>query len=60
MRTIAIALAATLLAGSAYADEQVIKLKQAPGLDKLENNCAACHSLAFPMNLRRGAPRSPK
>lgn len=51
MRTIAIALAATLLAGSACADEQVIKLKQAPGLDKVENNCAACHSLAYiPMN----------
>jgi mono/diheme cytochrome c family protein len=51
MRTIAIALAATLFAGSAYAQEQVIKLKQAPGLDKVENNCAACHSLAYiPMN----------
>jgi mono/diheme cytochrome c family protein len=51
MRTIAIALAATLFAGSAYAEEQVIKLKQAPGLDKVENNCAACHSLAYiPMN----------
>jgi mono/diheme cytochrome c family protein len=51
MRTIAIALAAALFAGSAYAEEQVIKLKQAPGLDKVENNCAACHSLAYiPMN----------
>ena len=46
MRIIAIALAATL-AGSAYAEEQVITLKQAPGVDKVENNCAACHSLAY-------------
>ena len=51
MRTIAIALAATLLAGSACADEQVIKLKPGEGLDKVENNCAACHTLAYiPMN----------
>ncbi len=51
MRTIAIALVAALLGGSAYADEQVIKLKQAPGVDKVENNCAACHTLAYiPMN----------
>jgi mono/diheme cytochrome c family protein len=47
MRTILIALAAALLAGTAYADEQVIHLKQAPGLDKVENNCAACHTLAY-------------
>jgi mono/diheme cytochrome c family protein len=51
MRTIMIALVAALLTGAAYADEQVIKLKQAPGLDKVENNCAACHTLAYiPMN----------
>jgi len=40
-----------LMAGSALADEQVIKLKQGPGLDKVEANCGACHSLAYiPMN----------
>lgn len=51
MRTILIAFIAALLAGSAHADEQVIKLKQAPGLDKVEGNCAACHTLAYiPMN----------
>ncbi|HTO63071.1 MAG TPA: cytochrome c [Bradyrhizobium sp.] len=51
MRTIMVALAAGLLTGTACADEQVIKLKQAPGLDKVENNCAACHTLAYiPMN----------
>jgi hypothetical protein len=50
MRIIAIALAAAF-AGPAYAEEQVITLKQAPGVDKVENNCAACHSLAYiPMN----------
>lgn len=47
MRTILIAFAAALLAGTAHADEQVIKLKQGPGLDKVEGNCAACHTLAY-------------
>jgi hypothetical protein len=47
MRTIMIAFVAALLAGTAHADEQVIKLKPGPGLDKVENNCAACHSLAY-------------
>jgi hypothetical protein len=41
-----IAVVADLLAGTAQAEEQVIKLKQAPGLDKVEGNCAACHILA--------------
>jgi sulfite dehydrogenase (cytochrome) subunit B len=47
MRTIALAFLAALLAGTAHADEQVIKLKQAPGLEKVEGNCAACHTLAY-------------
>mgnify|MGYP000672157674 CR=1 FL=1 len=51
MRAIGIVFAVALLAGTAQADEQVIKLKQAPGLDKVEGNCAACHTLAYiPMN----------
>jgi len=51
MRTILIAFAAALLTGAAHADDLVVKLKQAPGVDKVENNCAACHSLAYiPMN----------
>lgn len=51
MRTIMIALVAAFLAGTAHSEEQVIKLKQAPGLDKVEGNCAACHTLAYiPMN----------
>ena len=51
MRTIVIAFAAVLMAGSALADEQQIKLKPGPGLDKVEANCQACHTLAYiPMN----------
>ena len=51
MRTIILAATAVLLAGSAFADEQVIKLKPGAGLDKLESNCQACHTLAYiPMN----------
>ncbi|MGH6664777.1 MAG: cytochrome c [Pseudolabrys sp.] len=51
MRTFLIAVLATLMAGTAFADEQTIKLKQGPGVDKVEGNCGACHSLAYiPMN----------
>jgi len=51
MRTIVLAFAAALIAVAALADEQVIKLKQAPSVDKVEANCQACHSLAYiPMN----------
>ena len=51
MRTITITFAAVLLAGTALADEQVIKLKPGQGLDKVEGNCQACHTLAYiPMN----------
>jgi mono/diheme cytochrome c family protein len=51
MRTFAFVVAAALIAAPAMADEQVIKLKQGAGLDKVEGNCQACHSLAYiPMN----------
>ena len=51
MRTIIAATVAVILAGSAFADEQVIKLKAGAGLDKVEGNCQACHTLAYiPMN----------
>jgi mono/diheme cytochrome c family protein len=51
MQKFAIALVVALIASPAFADEQVIKLKPGPGLDKVEANCAACHSLAYiPMN----------
>lgn len=47
MRIILAALAAALLATSALAEEQEIKLKAGPGLDKVEGNCNACHSLDY-------------
>jgi sulfite dehydrogenase (cytochrome) subunit B len=51
MRRFAISLVAVLLAGSALAQEQEIKLKPGAGRDKVEGNCAACHTLAYiPMN----------
>ena len=51
MQKFVIALVAALLASPALGDEQVIKLKPGPGLDKVEANCGACHTLAFiPMN----------
>lgn len=51
MRTIALAVAAVLVAGAALGEEQEIKLKKGPGLDKVEANCQACHTLAYiPMN----------
>ena len=51
MRTFAIALIAAALAVPALADEKPVQLKKAPGLDKVEANCQACHTLAYiPMN----------
>jgi mono/diheme cytochrome c family protein len=51
MRTLSIAFVAAMIALPAAAAEQEIALKKAPGLDKVEGNCQACHSLAYiPMN----------
>ena len=51
MRKIVFAFVAVLIAVPALAQEQEIKLKPGPGLDKVEGNCAACHTLAYiPMN----------
>jgi hypothetical protein len=51
MQKFVIVLVAALIASPALADEQVITLKPGPGLDKVESNCAACHTLAYiPMN----------
>ncbi len=50
MRTFVIAFIAALIALPATAEQQ-INLKKAPGVDKVEANCQACHSLAYiPMN----------
>jgi mono/diheme cytochrome c family protein len=47
MRLFAIAALAAFVTFPAVADEPVIQLKQGPGLDKVEGNCAACHSLVY-------------
>jgi hypothetical protein len=47
MRTMSIIFAGTVMAVAAFAEEQPIRLKQAPGLDKVEANCGACHSLDY-------------
>jgi sulfite dehydrogenase (cytochrome) subunit B len=47
MRTLAIALLAALAAAPAAAQEKPVALKKAPGLDKVEANCGACHSLDY-------------
>lgn len=47
MRTIVIAFAAGLIALPATAQEQPVQLKKAPGLEKVEGNCGACHSLDY-------------
>ncbi len=50
MRTFVIASIAALIALPAAAEQQ-ITLKKAPGVDKVEANCQACHSLSYvPMN----------
>ena len=51
MRAITIAIVTALMAGSAAAEEKPVQLKQASGLDKVQANCSACHSLDYiPMN----------
>jgi hypothetical protein len=47
MRMIAIFLGAALISLPAVAEERPVQLKKAPGLDKVEANCAACHSLDY-------------
>jgi sulfite dehydrogenase (cytochrome) subunit B len=47
MRILAIAMVAALVTLPAAADEPVIQLKPGPGLDKVEANCGACHSLVY-------------
>ena len=52
MKILALASAATIaLATLASAGEEKVKLKEGPGLDKVRNNCVACHSLDYiPLN----------
>jgi mono/diheme cytochrome c family protein len=49
MRRFALAALGLLIVAPATADD--VKLKPGPGLDKVEANCQACHTLAYiPMN----------
>ena len=52
MRSITLAmLSAAVTWVAAAAGEKPVQLKQAPGADKVEANCAACHTLDYiPMN----------
>jgi hypothetical protein len=45
---LAIAIALGTAAATAFAGEQPVPIKDAPGRDVVENNCAACHSLDYP------------
>ena len=46
-RLIVAALALGLAGAAARADEFAIKLKPGDGLETVQNNCAACHSLDY-------------
>jgi len=51
MRLFTFAIIAALIALPAAAQEKPVQLKKAPGLEKVEANCQACHSLDYiPMN----------
>lgn len=48
MKTHLLAVLALAISGAAsLAEEQPIVLKDAPGKDVVENNCASCHSLDY-------------
>jgi hypothetical protein len=51
-KILALSAIATLATGAiAIAGEEKVKLKDAPGVDKVRNNCIACHSLDYiPLN----------
>jgi mono/diheme cytochrome c family protein len=47
MRIIVVAILGALSMAVAAAEEQPINLKKGPGVEKVEGNCAACHSLDY-------------
>lgn len=47
MKKVLFVLAAVLIATSVSAEEKEVHLKPGAGLDKLEANCNACHSLDY-------------
>lgn len=44
---LSLALVAALAAGIVFAQERRLELKDGPGRDKVEANCASCHSLDY-------------
>ncbi|MBI1204595.1 MAG: cytochrome c [Rhodopseudomonas sp.] len=51
MNKLIFAILAALIAAPAAADDKPVALKKAPGMEAVEANCQACHSLAYiPMN----------
>ena len=48
MRALPLATALLLATGAALAAEAPVALKDAPGRQLVENNCAGCHSLDYP------------
>jgi sulfite dehydrogenase (cytochrome) subunit B len=47
MRAYIVAIMSAVAALPALADEKPVELKKAPGVEKVESNCAACHSLDY-------------
>jgi sulfite dehydrogenase (cytochrome) subunit B len=47
MRSIFVAGAILLIVPPAVAQEKPVQLRQAPGLEKVQANCAACHTLDY-------------
>lgn len=45
--SLSLALVAALAAGILFAQERRLELKDGPGRDKVEANCASCHSLDY-------------
>ena len=48
MRALLLTLGLLTASAAAYAGEEAIKLKDAPGKNVVEANCIACHSLDYP------------
>jgi len=48
LKIVTLSAAFAVAAIAAYAGEDAFKLKDGPGRDVVENNCAGCHSLDYP------------
>ena len=47
MRLIIVILLSSAVPAVAAADENLVRLKQAPGVEQVQANCSACHSLDY-------------